>query len=197
MTDSLELIARMQGGDRDALDVLLRQHLPALRGYVRLHSGELLRNKEASTDLVQSVCREVLTNMERFQYPSESGFRRWLFTTARRKIRDRYDYYLAARRDAGLEQPMQPEDQAQAALLDCYRSFCTPSAIIAEREQIERIEQTFDRLSEDHREVILLAYVVGLPRAEIAEQMGRSEGAVRTLLHRALARLTELVGPEA
>ena len=38
--------------------------------------------------------------------------------------------------------------------------------------------------------------LLGLSHAEIAEQMGRSENAVRLLLSRALARLVTLVGPQ-
>jgi DNA-directed RNA polymerase specialized sigma24 family protein len=41
--------------------------------------------------------------------------------------------------------------------------------------------------------VITLAHLAGLSRAEIAEQMGRSTGAVRVLLHRALSRLADAV----
>ena len=99
--DSLDLLARLEAGDRDAVDALLRRNLPGLRTYVRLHSGPLLRAREASGDLVQSVCREVLTHLDRFRYPSEAGFRQWLFVTALRKIRRRYEYWGAQRRDAG------------------------------------------------------------------------------------------------
>jgi DNA-directed RNA polymerase specialized sigma24 family protein len=52
-------------------------------------------------------------------------------------------------------------------------------------EEFERIEAAFDQLSEEHREVISLAHLAGLLRAEIAERIQRSEGAVRVLLHRA------------
>ncbi|TAH37176.1 MAG: sigma-70 family RNA polymerase sigma factor [Planctomycetota bacterium] len=61
------------------------------------------------------------------------------------------------------------------------------------REELERAEAAFDKLAEDEREVILLANVVGLSRAEIAAQLGKSEGAVRTMLSRALSHLAELV----
>ena len=65
------------------------------------------------------------------------------------------------------------------------------------REELERIESAFDRLPEEYREVITLARIAGLSRAEIAERMGRREGAVRTLLSRALARLAELLDERA
>jgi RNA polymerase sigma factor (sigma-70 family) len=61
------------------------------------------------------------------------------------------------------------------------------------REEIEHVERAFDRLEEEQREVITLAHVAGLTRAEIAERLGKSEGAVRTMLSRALADLADEV----
>jgi RNA polymerase sigma-70 factor (ECF subfamily) len=59
------------------------------------------------------------------------------------------------------------------------------------REELERVERAFDTLRDEQREVISLAHVVGMSRAEIAAQLGKSEGAVRTMLSRALAELAE------
>ena len=61
------------------------------------------------------------------------------------------------------------------------------------REEVERVERAFEKLSEEQREVITLAHVAGQSRAEIADQMGRSEGALRVLLHRSLVRLAEVL----
>jgi RNA polymerase sigma-70 factor (ECF subfamily) len=193
---SATLIRLAQRGDRRALETLLERHLPAVRGYVRLNCGRLLRTKESSTDLVQSVCREILQHMGRFRHASEEGFRQWLYVTAMRKIRNRYQYYRAGKRDAALEIALEsPESSgdsgAEGGLLGAYASFCTPSSEAVAREEIERIEKAFDELSDDEREVILLARVVCLTRAAIAKRLDLSEGAVRTRLSRALARLAE------
>jgi RNA polymerase sigma factor (sigma-70 family) len=81
-------------------------------------------------------------------------------------------------------------------LLACYRAFYTPSQQAAAREELERVEGAFDRLPEQYRQVIVMAKIMGLSRAEIAVELGRTELAVRTLLSRALAQLaTELVTP--
>ena len=61
----------------------------------------------------------------------------------------------------------------------------------------ERLQRAFSTLPDEYREVITLARVVGLPHAEIAVKLGKSEGAVRILLHRALARLAHSTGAEA
>lgn len=195
MSDAtLDLLARVQAGERSAIDELLRRHLPGLRGYVRLHGGRLLPTKEDHSDLVQSVCREVLEHMDRFQYPSDAGFRHWLFVTAMRKIKKRYRYWFADKRDVAREQAVVAgPDPSAPDVLEGYATFCTPSRVLEAREEVARIEGAFDQLPEDYRQVIVLARLVGLSRGEIGEEMGRTEGAVRTLLSRAQARLAEIL----
>ncbi len=180
-------------GERAAIDALVERYLPALRAFVRLRAGGL-RQRESSSDLVQSTCREVLEHAGRFRFASEAGFKRWLFATALRKIGDRQRRYLAQKRSVRREE-RQPQTTA-LEVLACYQTFCTPSRQAIAREELARIEDAFDQLPEDQREVIALAKVVGLSRTEIATQMGRSEGAVRVLLHRALVRLAAVLAGE-
>ncbi len=184
-------------GDRHALERLLERHHGELHAFVRLRFGPLLSGRESSLDVVQSVCREVLEHAERFQRPDDQGFRRWLFTTALRKINDRRAYYLAGKRDVLREVAAQaPSDESAGAdLMQHYRTFSTPSRLASDREEVARIEAAFEGLSEEQREVVTLAHLAGLSRAAIAEQLGKSEGAVRVILHRALAKLSSRLGP--
>lgn len=194
---SAELVERMMAGDRDALEALLRRHLPEVRAFLRLRMGATFRAKESSSDLAQSVVREVLQHRDRFRFPGNDGFRRWLFETALRKVRNRQAYWLAEKRDVGRETPPVPADDGSrdADLLAGYGSICTPSREVAAREQVERIEQAIDRLPEEQREVLVLAKIEGLSRAEIAVELDRSEASVRSLLYRATIRLAELLDP--
>lgn len=192
--DSIELVGRLCNGEREALDQLLQRHLPALRGYVRLNSDRELRAKEDSTDIVQSVCRELLEHADRFQHPSENAFRHWLYSTALRKIRNRYRFYRAQRRDVDQEVrlgEMLPGSSSDLGV--AYGQLASPSAEVIAREAQERIEAAFEELPDEHREVLILARIVGLSRAEIGEKMDRSENAVRSLLFRAQARLGALL----
>jgi len=199
--DPDELLAKALARDPNAIDSLLNEYLPGLRAFVRLRSGPMLRQKESNSDLVQSVCRDVLENIDRFEHGGATGFKQWLYKTALRKIADRYEYWGAKKRDAGRELKLpgssssasQSSPPADERLLDAYRTFCTPSQHAIAREELARVETAFEQMPEEHREVILLAKIVGLSRAEIAQQLGKSEGAVRTMLSRALAHLAELL----
>ncbi len=193
--DTATLTERAAAGDRQAIELLLERHLPGLRAFVRLRVGPMLRGRESSSDLVQSVCREVIEHIDRLQYPSESAFRRWLFATALRKIQHRRVFYQADKRDVGRERPPAAPDasRSDSRVLECYSRFSSPSRHAIVKEEIERIERAFDQLPDEYREVITQAHVVGLSRAEIAAEMNKTEGAVRMLLHRALAQISMLL----
>jgi len=189
-SDSIEVLtSAAAAGDRAALEALLQRHLPELERYVERRQGALLRAHESHTDLVQSVCREILEHSARFQHPGEGAFRRWLFTTALRKLSHRRDFLLADRRDLRrVEDPRQLGSSA-SSLQDPFVTDRTPSHELALRDEMERIESALARLAPEYREVIHLSRVEGLSRALVAERMDRSEGSVRMLLHRALASL--------
>lgn len=186
------LVDRLSRGDDDAIEPLLERHLPGLRAFVRARAGALVRGREDDADIVQSVCREVLTHRERFTVPAEQGFKRWLYLSALRKIQNRREHWLAQKRDIGREAAVEGS-HSDAGLLAGYATLCTPSRELMAREAIERIEKAVDALPEDYREALTLSRIVGMTRAEIAEVMGKSEGSVRMLLSRAQARLVELL----
>jgi RNA polymerase sigma-70 factor (subfamily 1) len=196
--DEHNLVMAVAKGDLGAVDTLLDRHLPGLRAFIRLRMGPTIRNRESCSDLAQSVCREVLQHMDRFQYPGENAFKHWLYATALRKISNRHEYYTAAKRDAGLEVRVDNADASasgadEVRLADAYKSLHSPSKEVLAKEYISQIESAFDELPEDYREVVILSRFVGLSRAEIAQQMNRTEDSVRNLLHRALSRLAEVL----
>lgn len=161
----------------------LEAYLPQLTGYVRSRTDRLLAARESTSDLVQSVCREVLQHLDRFEHRSEAGFRQWLFKTAERKIIDRYRYHTAERRHPNRE------DHNELRLLD-EALFQTPSQDAVAREELERIQATFAALPPHYQRVIVLARVDGLSHAEIAERVGKSSDAVRNILYRGLATMS-------
>ena len=172
------------------IDDLLAAHVPALRAFVRLRMGSALRAKESASDLVQSVCREILENRDRYQYRSDENFKRWLFTTALRVVKNKARYWQREKRDAGRELARPPlTSSGGSSYSDCYRSMITPSRDALGREEVERFERAFETLPDEAREIISLARIVGLSHKEIADHLGKSEAATRQSLHRALAAL--------
>ena len=186
------LVRNASHSDGEAADSLLERHLPALLGYVRLHADPMIRRHESCADIVQSVCREVLRDMDGFEYRGEPAFRNWLFTRAMSKLINRKRFYLQQKRDPARERRIS-QVEAQTRLEALYAGLCSPSQDAIAGETLERLERAFDELPEDYRQVITLARIVGMSQAEVAEEMGRQPGAVRVLLHRALVRLGRLM----
>ncbi len=177
-------------GDREALEQLLTRMLPDLRAFVRLRAGHLVKRFDHPSDIVQSVCREVLQSATQFEHPGEGAFRRWLFTTTLRKLMARRDHHVAAGRDA-VHAALGATDQSQ--LLEAYGRIATPSRHAAVREELERVEAAMGDLEEDERSIIVLARIAQIPREEIARELGIGVGAVRMRLHRALAKLAVIL----
>jgi RNA polymerase sigma-70 factor, ECF subfamily len=195
--DTQQLIERIRAGDREALEFVLCRELPALRAYVRLRAGPLLRARESTSDLVQSTCREVLGKLDTFQYGGEAGFRDWLFATAMRKIANRVEHAVAQKRDIRRDRPL-PNDSSseerEQALAAIYSTLGSPSRNAIASETRDAMEAAFDRLPEDRREIIVLARVVGLDHASIAERLGCTTVSARQRLFRALAELADGLG---
>jgi DNA-directed RNA polymerase specialized sigma24 family protein len=116
---SEDLLAASAAGDGAALRTLLQRHVAGLRAYIRLRMGAPLRAHEASCDLVQSVCREILENADRFRHGGEDGFRHWLYRMAHRKIADRAAFYAAAKRAGATSL----DDEGSEELAAHYRSL--------------------------------------------------------------------------
>ena len=191
--DLTEWIKAARSGDPAAPEGLLRQVLPQIEAYVRLNAGQLLRSHESSADVVQSVCRQVIVELDGFRGSGAAQFRSWLSKLALRKIQMRHRFLTAQRRDRRRERPLPAESDTEPdqnyQLLTCYATFCTPSRNASAREEVARIEAAVQQLPDDQRRVLTLACVVGLSHREIARELGKDEPAVRKLLSRARARL--------
>lgn len=187
-------------GDAAAVEELLAHYLPDLQRYVRRNVGAVVRARESSSDLVQSVCREVLERLDsdRFQYQGEAEFKQWLYKAAMLKIMNRHRFHTAGKRDANREQPLDSDSDAGGgrAAEALQRTLVTPSSDAMLAEELARIEHAFGQLRPNDQEIITLAYVDGLTHKQIAERLEITEAHSRVLLSRALARLAKLgVGP--
>jgi RNA polymerase sigma-70 factor (ECF subfamily) len=192
--DARNLVERARAGDRSALESLVVEHVPALRAFVRVRAGPALRERESCSDLVQSACREVLADLQQFEYRNEAGFRCWLYLAAERKIQDRVRHHARDRRDAAREEPL---GDADGQVLDQYASFCTPSRVAIAHEELARIERALDGLPATYRDALRARHVLGLSNSEIARDLKRTPEYVRMLLARARSKLSQALDVKA
>ncbi|MBX3462866.1 MAG: sigma-70 family RNA polymerase sigma factor [Planctomycetes bacterium] len=180
-------------GDATAIADLLRAYLPRLQRFVHLRLGEALRRREDTVDILQSTVRELL-EAGQFELRGEAEFRAWLFQAALNKIRQKVRFHGADKRAAAREAAV--STRTGFDLAEVVRDTTTPSRVAMAREELDRLEAAFARLTEPQREVLTLSRIAGLPHAVIASRLGKSEVAVRQLLVRAMAALGAALAPD-
>jgi RNA polymerase sigma-70 factor (ECF subfamily) len=188
--DTGHLVRLASSGDAGAVHELLARYHGPLADYVRRHQGAGLAQKESSSDLVQSVCREVLEDLTdgSFRYRGEAEFRQWLFQVAINKIRMRGRYWNAERRDADREADAAPSCGGEPPL-----ATETPSRVAVHQEQEQQLRAALARLPEEQRKIVEWARLEGLSHREIGERLRVTESHSRVLLARAMAQLAKIV----
>ena len=165
-----------------SIESLLERNLEDVAAYVRNNLDPALRAKESVSDVVQSVCREVLDRKDDLSFKDEIAFRTYLYRSALRKVIDRRRYYLAAKRDVAREVALQTGDGD------------VPPSPEEATEALDRFEAAFAQLSETHQEVISLRRIFGMDAEAAGQRLGISASETRKRLARALARLAVVMG---
>jgi RNA polymerase sigma-70 factor (ECF subfamily) len=166
------IMTDVREGEVGKLAILFeRHHLPLYNFFLRLTG-----NGAASEDLVQDVFVRILKYRSTFQ--AQSPFAVWMYQIARNAHID----FLRKRRD---KDTVPLDDQwAEAASHEPLPG----EALETQREQA-LIRKALDSLPENKREVLLLSRFQNLKYRDIAKLQGCSEGAVKTIVHRALKDL--------
>jgi RNA polymerase sigma-70 factor, ECF subfamily len=69
-------------------------------------------------------------------------------------------------------------------------------AIVEGREELRQVIANLDRLPDDRREALIMRFALGMDNREIARALGRSDGATKVLIHRAIKQLQEEMSDE-
>jgi RNA polymerase sigma-70 factor, ECF subfamily len=153
-----------------------------------------LADHHAAEDATERVFLRALAALPRFREqatpadgPDASTFRVWLFRITRNVI--------ANERRTHRRRPTTSLDAALGAGL----AIADPEDLEAragEMEEAAHALRAVDRLPDDRRRAVLLRFVHEMSTAEIAGILGRSEGAVRVLIHRGLTAVARDLGRE-
>jgi RNA polymerase sigma-70 factor, ECF subfamily len=197
MADSdADLTARIKSGDREALAAYIAQHSPQLTAFIEKRMSDGLRRKVESADILQDLTASALHSVSEVQLGDREPFG-WLCQQAERRIIDAHRHYFgaqkrAAGREVYLDAPSGGDGGGGIADL-LAASLTTPSAAYSRQQKEFYMLQALAELPEDNREALRMRYVEGLPSKEIAERLGRTDGAVRVLLTRSLQKLQEVL----
>lgn len=130
-------------------------------------------------DLLAECFIQIVRNAPTF-VGGEAGFRAWTFTIARSRLADSW-------RSAGRRPVVPVADPSELATEETVAG--PEEAMLADAG----VAEILNRLTPDQRAVIALRFVDRFSLAETAEILGRSEGAVKLLQHRAVKALRKLL----
>jgi RNA polymerase sigma-70 factor (ECF subfamily) len=164
----------MQRGDADAWDALVREHQQAVFRLAWLMLGD--------ADEAEDTAQETFINAykSRDRYDPSLPLRPWLMRICANVARNRrrsMGRYFAAMRRALLNEP-EPINIAEHGMKNI---------------DSQALWQAVRRLKHDDQIVIYLRYFLDMPEAEMAGALNVAQGTVKSRLHRALARLREVV----
>lgn len=166
--------------DHGAFEALYRKYVAQVYSFALYET----RDPHAAEDLTEQVFLQALRGLPRFQDQGEgddSTFRVWLFRIARNALSNERRW---ARRH-----PTEPLDDALA-----IAATDDPAHEVVTRDLVARAWTAIERLPADRRRALTLRFVEEMSTREIGQVMGRSEGAVRVLVHRALQSVAEQMG---
>jgi RNA polymerase sigma-70 factor, ECF subfamily len=170
-----DLVDAAKIGDEEAIAELYKSYFPRVYRYMLARTG----NVGDAEDLTEDVFIRVLDALERFEW-RQAPFSAWLFRIAHNAI------VSHQRRDGarGKVGPLLPTLPMKTP---------GPEEAVEARLALEEVMRATRNLPEAQRRVITLRFGAGLSVAETARALGKGEGNVKVIQHKAIAKLKEML----
>ena len=173
--DEGALVQRARRLERTAISALYRRHVQAIYRYIYYRVGDA----STADDLTAEVFLRAIEGLPDYE-PRGVPFAAWLYRIAQARVADHF-----RREQRAVEAPLREDRPSgeDSLLTQVEGSLYHQELWAAIRE-----------LTPDQAQVIVLKFVEGLSNAEVAHILGKTEGAVKSLQHRALNALQRLMG---
>lgn len=175
--DPDDLLARQARTDSAAFAELYRRHVNHVFRFLMLHTGSV----DDAEDLTTQTFIAALERLDRYQ--PQGRFRMWLLAIARHKAAD---FFRKNKMTVSLEMIECIPDQEPL-----------PDEAVTQHLELDRVLAALRHLSPDRAEALILRVLGEHTAAETAEIMGKSEAAVKMLVHRAWRDLKQHLTPAA
>ncbi len=137
-------------------------------------------SRDDAQDLASEVFVKALAALDRFE-AARSTARAWLFTIARNLVVDHH---------------RKRSRRSQAALADDIPSAGCMEDAVETAAASTAVRAALRELNEEQRQVVTMKFFSGLSNAEVAAAMGKREGAVNAMQHRALKKMGKMLEEE-
>lgn len=176
------LVGRSVRGDRAAFEELVRRTARLVFSRLYLETGNVDRAEDLAQETFLIAWRKIR------QVTDPAGFRSWLFTIAQSVAID------ASRRDC--RRKRSGTRQSDDRLNDMPDRAPPPDESAQREESRQRVLAVLRSLPEEYRLPLTLRYIAGADYETIGQQLGLTNGSLRGLLHRGMARLREAMGAD-
>jgi RNA polymerase sigma-70 factor, ECF subfamily len=197
MTDDPDpLVERIRKKDAEALVEFIELRRPQLLAFIARNLSTSLGRKVEPADILQEASLSAVGSLAEADLTDRDPFG-WLCQLAERRIIDAHRKFVAAqKRSSDREIPAGGvgDDTQKGGFIDMLvASMTTPSGAFSRDQREFRLVEALKSLPEESQSALRLRYVDGLPSKEIANRLGKTDGATRVLLTRSLAKLQELL----
>lgn len=196
MSDAQEqLLKQAIAGDQKALVALLEQVGPQVRGKIATKISPTWRTLVDEDDVMQVTYLEAVMRLGSFTHGGMAQFVGWLSRMAENNLIDAIRSLEAGRRPAPSKRIKPSKEDSSTALYELLgATMSTPSRAAAKGEAGALLDQALRTLPPDYERVLRLYDLDGKDIADVAKELGRSQGAVFMLRARALDRLRDALG---
>lgn len=172
----IELAQHAQQGDMEAIGALYDRHQLRIYRYVRAR----IYDTQLAHDLTGDIFLRMVTHIQTYQ-PTGAPFTAWLYRIAHN--------YLVNHVQKEHSLKIVPIHQADYL----SHTAVNPVAIVEQQMQLETIMAALDQMETLPREVLTLRFLVGLSLQEVAEMLGKSVAAVKSIQHRGLKTMKAFI----
>lgn len=169
------LIRRAKKGEAEPFGQLYDHYIAPIYRFVLVK----VNNRAEAEDLTHDVFLSAWQNLKGYKHKG-FPFSSWLYQIARNKV---IDHYRTRKPHASIE-------NLDEDLLKVVGVVETNLNVVLE---IEQVQKAITQLSPEQQDVIILKFTEDLSNEEIADALGKTEGAVRLLQHRAVNNLKALL----
>lgn len=164
-----------------AFAALYREHLRDVYSYCYYRIG----NHHDAEDITEQTFLQAYRHFERARRESDGRpLRPWLIRIAH-NLAANYHRDRSRRPTAALDN-VEPVEHPHGT-----------ERVVEGRERMREVISGLDRLPEDRREALIMRFSLGMSNREIARALGRTDGATKVLIHRAIRQLEEELEPAA
>ncbi len=167
-----------------------------LRLLAQMQLDPRLQGKVDPSDLVQQTLLQAHQARDQFRGGTPAEQAAWLRQILARTMANVARDLGRDKRDVARERSLEAAVEESSARLEAWLATdqTSPSAQAEKNEQLLRLSDALDQLPENQRQAVVGHYLQGRSLAEVAADLGRSEGAAASLLHRGIKKLRELLG---